>query len=63
MNYPYPFDESYYDPLIDFLVMIVTNSHKCQHCIYRFRGSAECGCINAYHCIGNDYADYDEGED
>lgn len=52
--------ESINDSLIDFLIMVITNSHKCQHCVNCFNSSA---CINAYHCIGNDFADYDEGDD
>ena len=60
---PYSVDESYQDPLIDFFFFFFTNSHKCQHCIHCFHGSTECGCINAYHCIGNDYADYNEGDE
>lgn len=60
---PYFIDESYQDPLIDFLVMVVTNSHRCQHCIHCFHSSTGCGCTNAYHCIGNDYTDYNEGDE
>ena len=55
---PYSVDESCQDPLIDFLVMVVTNSHKCQHCIHCFCG----GCINAYECIGHDFSEYTEGD-
>ena len=56
---PYSVDESYEDPLIKFLVTTITNSHKCQHCVNCFHN----GCINAYHCISNDFADYDEGDE
>ena len=47
------------DKLIDFLILTIRNSHKCQHCINCFNG---CACINAYDCISHDFAEYDEGD-
>lgn len=50
------------DELIDFLIEVVTNSHKCQHCTQCFHGDEKCACINAYTCIANDFSEYDEGD-
>lgn len=44
--------------LLNFLIKVIGNSRKCQHCKWCFYG----GCINAYHCISTDFSDYEEGE-
>ena len=52
------------DELLNFVITTISNSHKCQHCIYCFHGEGNrCACINWYHCIAHDFADYNEGEE
>ena len=44
------------EELLDFILKVIANSHKCQHCMWCFCG----GCINAYKCISNDFSEYEE---
>lgn len=50
------------EELLDFLLLVIANSHKCQHCIRCFHADGGSGCIIAYQCIANDFSEYDEGD-
>ena len=50
------------EKLIDFLLLVIANSHKCQHCIHCFHTDTGSGCIMAYQCIANDFSEHDEGD-
>ena len=56
---PYNEETNQNDELIDFLILTVSNSHKCQHCTCCYNN---CACINAYDCISHDFSKYDEGD-
>ena len=47
------------DSLIDFLLLVISNSEKCQHCVKCFQGG---GCIEAYSCIGHNFDKYEKEE-
>lgn len=51
------------EKLLDFLMLVIANSHKCQHCIHCFHDDdGGSGCAMAYDCIARDFYEYDEGD-
>lgn len=51
------------EELLDFLMLVIANSRKCQHCIYCFHADdGGSGCAMAYDCIAHDFSEYDEGD-
>lgn len=51
------------DELLDFILTIIRNSSKCQHCIYCTNVTEGPTCVMGYDCIANDFSEFDRGDD
>ena len=51
------------DELMEFILTIMHNSSKCQHCIYCTDGTDAPPCSMAYECIADDFCEFDRGDD
>ena len=51
------------EELMNFILTIIRNSSKCQHCIYCTQVTEGPTCVMAYDCITNDFSEFDRGDD
>ena len=50
------------DELLEFILTIIRNSHKCQHCIHCAQVTEGPACVMGYECIANDFSEFDRGD-